>query len=70
MLHKLVYQQLYLILIWFSGWQQQYGNDPYQILESRGFNLDDELKKRVRGSEAAMWSEQVYNYKKSLSIKM
>ena len=41
------------------GWQQQYGNDPYEILKSRGFYIDEELKNRIRGSEAAMWSEQV-----------
>jgi len=43
----------------YKGWQQQYGNDPYEILKSRGFYIDEELKNRIRGSEAAMWSEQV-----------
>ena len=43
------------------GWQQQYDNDPYQILTKRGIEITDEIKKQLRGGEAAMWTEQVFH---------
>ena len=43
----------------FLGWKLQYNNDPYEILARRGIKVTDEIKQRIRGSEAAMWSEQV-----------
>ena len=43
----------------FLGWQMQYNNDPYEILARRGIDVTEEIKQRIRGSEAAMWSEQV-----------
>ena len=44
--------------IFISGWQVQYNHDPYEILRERGIILTEEIKHRIRGSEAAMWSEQ------------
>lgn len=42
----------------YKGWQQQYGNDLYGILEEKG--LDDPAAARdlVLGGEVAIWSEQ------------
>ena len=40
----------------------QYNNDPYEILERRGIDVTEEIKQRIRGSEAAMWSEQVRQF--------
>ena len=48
-------------MIFRLGWQQQYDNDPYRILTKRGIEITDEVKKRLRGGEAAMWSEQVFD---------
>ncbi len=42
------------------GWQLQYDNDLYGLLEQRGFDTSDEaIRSLVLGGETAMWSEQV-----------
>ncbi|TRY67678.1 hypothetical protein TCAL_02945 [Tigriopus californicus] len=43
----------------YSGWQEQYENDLYKLVELHGFELNDEIKNQILGGETAIWSEQV-----------
>lgn len=43
----------------FLGWQHIYNNNPYEIIRNKSIPLTEEVKERVLGGEAAMWSEQV-----------
>ncbi len=45
------------------GWQLQYDNDLYGLLEQRGFDTTDEaIRSLVLGGETAKWSEKVTKF--------
>ncbi|KAK6631058.1 hypothetical protein RUM44_003231 [Polyplax serrata] len=43
----------------FIGWQQVYQHSPYDIVKKFGFNMTNNIKKLILGSEAALWTEQI-----------
>jgi hypothetical protein len=51
----------FILQLFSTGWQLQYMNDLYAMLEARGVTLTPMVKALVLGGETAMWTEQV-NY--------
>lgn len=48
-----------MILRVIPGWQEQYENDLYKLIEIHGHEATDEIKRQILGGETAIWSEQV-----------
>ena len=45
-----------------SGWQKQYENDLYKLLEDSGLTVTPAMKELVLGGEVAMWAEQTDSF--------
>lgn len=49
-------------MITISGWQKQYENDLYKLLEESGLTVTPAMKELVLGGEVAMWAEQTDSF--------
>jgi len=46
----------------YKGWQKQYENDLYKLLEESGLTVTPAMKELVLGGEVAMWAEQTDSF--------
>merc|ERR1712117_765958 len=46
----------------YKGWQKQYENDLYKLLEESGLAVTPAMKELVLGGEVAMWAEQTDSF--------
>ena len=62
MWNKLYLTNNYLVYHICSGWQKQYENDLYKLLEDSGLTVTPDMKELVLGGEVAMWAEQTDSF--------